>query len=173
MEAVESHPRRVENLVGALASVVTDRVSAKAETLIGMGGEAPAAIVQIGTIPGLTITQLGTSLGLTHSATVRVVAKLEAEKLVKKARGEDAREVRVTLSASGERAMKKILGARESVLSSLLSTLTVEARQQFDGLLTSLLRTVAKDEDEATRICRMCDENCCRGGPGCPVTTYA
>jgi DNA-binding MarR family transcriptional regulator len=173
MDVIDTHPRRLENLVGALSSVVTDRISAKAEDLIGMGGEAPAAIVQIGTVPGLTITQLGSSLGLTHSATVRVVAKLEAGKLVKKARGDDAREVRVTLTMTGERAMKKILGARENVLSTLLGTLTGEARQQFDTILTGLLRTVARDEDEAYRICRMCDENCCKGGPGCPVTTYA
>jgi DNA-binding MarR family transcriptional regulator len=173
MQTAETHPHRLENLMGALSVVISDRVNEKAETLIGMGGEAPAAVVQIGTLPGLTITSLGSALGLTHSATVRVVAKLEAEKLVKKARGEDAREVRVTLTTAGERSMKKILSARESVLSKLLSTLPMEARTQLDGLLTSLLRTVAGDEEEANRICRMCDENCCRGGPGCPVTSYA
>jgi MarR family transcriptional regulator, negative regulator of the multidrug operon emrRAB len=163
---------RLENLAGALSAAITDRVNDAAEKVAGMGGEAPAAIVQIGTMPNLTITTLGAALGLTHSATVRVVAKLERAKLVRKQRGEDAREVCVTLTASGERMMRKILGARDNVIGKIMKPLSVDERSGLTGLLETVLRRVAGDDDEAMRICRMCDENCCRG-EGCPVTTYS
>ncbi len=161
---------RLENLTGALSVAVTDRVNAAAEDIVGMGGEAPAAIVQIGTTPGLTITALGTSLGLTHSATVRVVAKLERNKLVRKVRGEDAREVCVSLSAPGEKMMTKVLTAREAVIAKILKPLDEAQRKTMTDLLVAVLQRVARDEDEAARVCRMCDEMCCRE-EGCPVTT--
>ena len=169
---MDTQLHRVENLAGAFSVAVTDRVNAAAEDIVGMGGEAPAAIIQIGTMPGLTITTLGTALGLTHSATVRVVAKLELHKLVRKARGDDAREVRVTLSPTGERMMKKLLAARDTALHKILKPLVLADRIELERLLELVLRRVPMDEDEAFRICRMCDESCCPQD-SCPVTTYA
>ncbi len=163
---------RLENLAGALSVAITDRVNAAAEEIVGMGGEAPAAIVQIGTTPGLTITALGSTLGLTHSATVRVVAKLERNKLVRKVRGEDAREVCVSLTASGEKMMNRVVAARETVIGKIMKPLAEEQRAAMTGLLVSVLNRVARDDEEAQRVCRMCDENCCRAD-GCPVTAYA
>jgi MarR family transcriptional regulator, negative regulator of the multidrug operon emrRAB len=162
---------RLENLAGALSVALTDRVNEAAEDIVGMGGEAPAAIVQIGTSPGLTITALGSALGLTHSATVRVVAKLERNKLVRKVRGEDAREVCVSLTASGEKLLARILTARETVIAKVMKPLDETQRGELTALLVSVLNRVARDDEEAQRVCRMCDEGCCRTD-GCPVTAY-
>jgi MarR family transcriptional regulator, negative regulator of the multidrug operon emrRAB len=148
---------RLENLIGALAVAITDRVNEAAEEIVGMGGEAPAAIVQIGTMPGLTITVLGSALGLTHSATVRVVAKLERSKLVKKVRGDDAREVCVSLSPSGEKLMGRILVARETVIAKLLKPLDKAQRVTLDELFTLVLARAPRDGADAERIARMCD----------------
>lgn len=163
---------RLENLAGALSVAISDRVNGAAEELVGMGGEAPAAIVQIGTNPGLTITALGSALGLTHSATVRVVAKLERSKLVRKVRGEDAREVCVSLSAAGEKMMNRILTARETVIAKIMKPLDEAQRGVLTDLLVAVLNRIARDDSEAERICRMCDEQCCKAD-GCPVTAYA
>jgi MarR family transcriptional regulator, negative regulator of the multidrug operon emrRAB len=162
---------RLENLAGALSVAISDRVHAAAEDMVGMGGEAPAAIIQIGTTPGLTITALGTSLGLTHSATVRVVAKLERAKLVRKVRGDDAREVCVSLSATGEKLMTRIAISRETVIAKVLKPLSDEQRAAMTLVLEAVLNKVARDEDDAQRICRMCDENGCHS-VGCPVTMH-
>jgi DNA-binding MarR family transcriptional regulator len=163
--------RRLENLTGALSVVLTDRINATAEEIVGMGGEAPAAIVQIGTMPNLTITMLGLALGLTHSATVRVVAKLEKARFVKKSRGEDAREVYVSLTPQGEKIMRKTLAARDAILAKCLRPLSDEQREALEGILDLVLRNAPSDEDDAVRICRMCDERCCPQDR-CPVTTY-
>jgi MarR family transcriptional regulator, negative regulator of the multidrug operon emrRAB len=162
---------RLENLAGALSVAISDRVNAAAEDLVGMGGESPAAIVQVGTSPGLTITALGSALGLTHSATVRVVAKLERAKLVRKVRGEDAREVCVSLSAAGEKLLAKIATAREAVIAKVMKPLDDHQRGALTDLLVSVLNKVARDEEDGERICRMCDEGCCKQD-GCPVTSH-
>jgi MarR family transcriptional regulator, negative regulator of the multidrug operon emrRAB len=162
---------RLENMAGALSVAISDRVHAAAEDLVGMGGEAPAAIVQVGTSPGLTITTLGGALGLTHSATVRVVAKLERAKLVRKVRGDDAREVCVSLTAAGEKLQGKIAAAREAVIAKVLKPLDETQRTTLTELLVSVLNKVAKDEGDGERICRMCDEGGCKQD-GCPVTSH-
>jgi MarR family transcriptional regulator, negative regulator of the multidrug operon emrRAB len=159
---------RLENMTGALSLAVTDRVNAAAIDQLGMGGEAPAAIVQIGSNPGLTITALGATLGLTHSATVRVVSKLERSKYARKARGDDAREVCVTLTPSGEKLLGRILTARETVIAKILKPLDEAQRKTFAELLTLILDRAPRDEADAQRICRMCDTQAC-GSETCPV----
>ena len=61
------------NLLGALSLAVTDRVAAALEAKLGVGANAGPALLSIGTRQGESIDELSRVLGLTHSATVRIV----------------------------------------------------------------------------------------------------
>lgn len=163
---------RIENFVGALAIAVGDRIESVGRSHAGFGGEAPAAIVQIGTTPGLTIQALSSMLSLTHSATTRLIAKLAAEGIVIKSAGHDAREIRLGLTCKGEAIKTGILKARQGEISTLVRVLPEEAQQALGHLLERMLAAAPSDEAEAMRICRLCDEQACPQDH-CPITTEA
>ncbi len=161
---------RLQNFLGALATAVTDRLGAANERLAEFGGEAAAAVVQIGTVPNLTILMLSKALGLSHSATTRVVSKLALRGLVLKADGRDGREVALKLTDEGTALMERILVSRTAALSEFLSVLTKEEQLRLEDAFARMLGNAPRDEAEALRICRLCDERACPQDI-CPVTT--
>src|ERR687888_1188464 len=92
---------RDANLLGSLSLAVADRMRAATEDVARRSGSGPAALAALSThLDGQGINALAGSLGLTHSAAVRLVDRLEASGLVKRARGADGRAVSVMLTAS-------------------------------------------------------------------------
>src|SRR5918999_5994664 len=70
---------REGNLLGAVSLAVSDRVRAACERGASQGGSAPAALVSLaGYLDGSPIDAVRGPLGLTHSATVRLVDRLVA-----------------------------------------------------------------------------------------------
>ena len=77
---------RLTNLVGAWSLAVADRVTAAAAAAAGRGGQAPAALVALHEFAdGSTIDHLRQVLGISHSATVRLIDGLDADGQVKRA----------------------------------------------------------------------------------------
>ncbi|MGH2804762.1 MAG: hypothetical protein ACRDL4_17210, partial [Thermoleophilaceae bacterium] len=100
--AADRQSARHANLLGAVALAVGDRLRAAAESGSGEGGSAPAALVSLaGYLDGGPIDSLRDPLGLTHSATVRVVDRLVAGGLARRRPGSDRRTVSVALTAAG------------------------------------------------------------------------
>lgn len=157
------------NLLGALGVAVADRIQEGAEQVAGHGGQAAAALVSIGMLPGLTIGDLAGVIGLTHPGTVRLVDRLVQEDLVWKAPAEnDARALALKLTPLGKQRRRDILAQRAKHLQPLLEAFNPAERRQFDALLRKLLGSLTITRRQAYTICRYCDAGPCFRND-CPV----
>ena len=152
---------RVQNLLGALSVGIGDRIQAAASEGVGYAGETAAAIVQIGTTPRMSIEELSDTLMLSHSAVVRLIAKLTALDLVERVSGEDRREVRLVLTRTGKTTVKGIMASRVAILSSLTDALPNKDVAALGQFLELMLERIAHSHKEAVHICRYCDEDAC------------
>jgi MarR family transcriptional regulator, negative regulator of the multidrug operon emrRAB len=168
-------PARDANLLGSLSLAVADRMRIAAEEAAGRSGSAPAALAALSThLDGQAVDALAKSVGLTHSATVRLVDRLEASGLVKRAPGADGRSVSVTLTASGRELGREIISARERALGDVLEGLRPSERRALASACETLLGSLTKSRADARRICRLCDPDACGHFEGrCPVTLAA
>ncbi len=170
----ESHAREA-NLLGAVALAVADRVRAAADRGAGLGGSAPAALVSLaGYLDGSPIDSVRGPLGLTHSATVRVVDRLVDAGLARRREGADRRSVSVELTRAGHNAAAEAARARAGALEEALAGLDPAERAELARLHEKLLATLTDGRASAGRICRLCDSHACGHWQGrCPVTRAA
>jgi DNA-binding MarR family transcriptional regulator len=176
-----SSRQHAANTLGALSLVVADRMNASVEPIAALGPSAPAALAALHEfLDGGSVTQLSSVLGLTHSGTVRLVDRLEAEGLVERVGAQDGRAVSVVLTRSGRRTALGIREARETSLMSALSALTSDQVDLLAAALDTMLTTIthARLEERATGghdrrqpwMCRLCDFAACGRSEGsCPV----
>ncbi len=172
---------RLTNVVGAWTLAVADAVTAAAATAAGRGGQAPAALVSLHEFAaGSTIDQLRQVLGISHSATVRLVDGLVADGHVTRTdHTDDRRSVALTLTAAGRLTARRILAARREALQGPLEGLSEQERRslmQLAEALTGQLVDLKLDErarGNAQRsgwLCRLCDFDACGRPDGlCPA----
>jgi MarR family transcriptional regulator, negative regulator of the multidrug operon emrRAB len=174
-EAGAADPPREANLLGAVSLAVADRIRAAAERGAAQGGSAPAALVSLaGYLDGSPIDSVRGPLGLTHSATVRVVDRLVAAGLARRREGADRRSVAVELTPAGHRAAAEALRARAQALEEALAALDADERAQLAHLHGKVLATLTDGRAAAGNICRLCDPHACGHEEGrCPVTQAA
>ena len=159
---------RTANLLGALALALTDRLVGETEMRASHGAAAPAALVGIGVAPGCSIDILARIIGLTHSATVRLVDRLAADGLVERRSGADGRAVALYLTRRGHARRRAILKGREKVLAEALSPLSADEKAILTAQMETLLGTFTRGRQHADHICRLCDEDVCPQ-ERCPV----
>ncbi|MEO1046347.1 MAG: MarR family transcriptional regulator [Pseudomonadota bacterium] len=163
---MDNRNKMLENLIGAFALTVTDKVQQAIATRFDKAGETPAALTAIGAAPGLTIGDLQPVLRLSQPGTVRLVDRLVADGLAEKRRGEDARQVLLYLTAKGKRLRRSLLDLRHEAIAELAQGLDATQRETLTGLLDRMLRdypTCAMDKYQA---CRLCDQDACKA---CPI----
>lgn len=172
---------RLANLLGAWSLAVSDRITAAAEAAAGRGGQAPAALVALDQFAeGSTIDELSAVLGLTHSATVRLVDALVADgRVARRRRRGDRRAVAIRLTPSGRGAARRIIRARGEAVREVLGGLTAAQRRALTamaGRLTGDLTALRLDERAAGEVpaggwlCRLCDFDACGRPEGrCPA----
>ena len=167
---------RAANIVGALALVLTDRMTEAAQAAAGSsvsGAVALSALEQI--LRELRIDVLRQVLGLTHSGAVRLVDRLEQAGLAERGPGQDGRSTTVLLTAPGRRAAAAVTEARAAALGDALAALDAAEQRQLGRppeqfrdrrVLVGLKRGAG-----ATRwTCRLCDTTACGRAAGrCPV----
>jgi MarR family transcriptional regulator, negative regulator of the multidrug operon emrRAB len=152
---------RLENLLGALALSLADQVRERAEAVAGAGPSGPAALLAIYRRPHQPIEALRRAIGLSHSATVRLVDRLEADGLVSRRPAADGREVSLALTPKGRRRVLRIEQERRSVLTRSLAGLSAAERRGLEALVARLLRNQAIMRDDPTPICRLCELAVC------------
>ena len=139
-----SHDERLLNLLGALSVALADRIAAATEEAVGESATAVAALVSAAQFPGTSIEELRHTLGLSHSAAVRVIDRLAARGLVTRRTAPRGPAVALFATAAGERLATRVLdirrnvvreiagdglsGALEPALSAMLARLTVDPR---------------------------------------------
>jgi len=148
--------------------LICDSVLAAAAEEAGRGGAAAAALTVLAQEPGCGIEQLRLPLGLSQSATVRVVDALQADGLARRGPGRDARSIRVELTEAGRAAAEAVLARRAGVVETGLGALSAAERATLAGLLEKLLAELTTDSAHAERVCRLCDWSSCPD-PVCPV----
>ena len=159
---------RTANLLGALALALADTVRHETETRAELGAAGPAALVTIGIDPGESIHMLAAVLGLSHSATVRLVDRLVADGLVERRAGADGRTLALYLTRSGIDRRHLVLDGRRRRLSEALGSLTPDEKTALTPMLEKILASLTQGRQHADHICRLCDEDCCPGDT-CPV----
>lgn len=159
---------RTANLLGALAGAVVDRLQERLKRHPNQTDSAAAALHLLALHEGCSNTMLAQALKLSHSATVRLVDKLEAEKLVTSRPGPDRRAVSLSLTAAGRARTRETLEDRCVALESLLDALSPEQQRQLEGIAETLLSALTTTPLEGAHICRLCDEVACPPAR-CPV----
>jgi len=155
---------RLLNMLGALAVGLADRIAAATEETLAESATTVAALVTIAQYPCSSIEQLRHALGLSHSATVRVVDRLAARGLVTRGAAERGPAVALVPTAPGTRLAAQVLGVRRRVLREVAGELPADLREALETLLDRL--TV--DPEAGHRICRLCDVATCPQDR-CPV----
>jgi DNA-binding MarR family transcriptional regulator len=191
MSSSSSSPRadpelvRLANLLGAWSLAVSDQVTAAAAAAAGRGGQAPAALVSLDQFAeGSTIEQLSGVLGLTHSATVRLVDALVADgHAVRRRRRGDGRAVAIVLTRSGRAAAQRVTRARRRAVQDMLGGLSGAQRRALTAMAERLTGDVAAlrleqraagDLPAGGWLCRLCDfEACGRPAGRCPAAARA
>lgn len=156
------------NNLGAVALGVGDGVTTAMTGASGADAASTSALVTMLARPGTSVADVGTTLGITHSGAVRVVARLGAAGLVVRGPGKDGRTAGLGLSASGDVVAKRALRARQQFLHDLVAGIDEEDRSVLWRVLETLASGLARSLGEARHVCRLCAHEICRGSD-CPV----
>ncbi|HXB80902.1 MAG TPA: MarR family transcriptional regulator [Bradyrhizobium sp.] len=154
---------RTANLLGALAGEIADRIEREGKLHPNETSSATAALNVIGFYEGCSNGALSRALGLSHTATVRLVDKLELSGLVRSERGADKRAVALRLTRHGRERARAVIHDRCLRLGDLIEVLTPRQRRQLDDIAEALLKSMVKAAQDADHICRLCD------GAACPT----
>jgi MarR family transcriptional regulator, negative regulator of the multidrug operon emrRAB len=165
---------RLQNVFGAMSLACVDKMEQAFAVRGGRGPSATAALVKIGTSPGLSIEQLRRMLALSHSATVRLVDQLAAEELVLRtgSAGGDKRARALALTPAGETAFHESLAARRAVLARATGGLSIEEKRLLAALVDKILPSLVDAGDDSEVVCRVCDENVCVPAH-CPISHHS
>ena len=166
---------REENLLGSFSLAVVDRMLAASAQQAGGGGEAAAGLVATATfLEGGSVEELSRALGLTHSAAVRLVDRLEERGEVERKPGGDRRSLSVVATPRGAERAERIRSARGEVLGEMLGRLTPAESRRLAALHAKLLDGLVDSGAVPANVCRLCDAGSCGHYEGrCPVTTAA
>ncbi|WP_407050942.1 MarR family winged helix-turn-helix transcriptional regulator [Methyloraptor flagellatus] len=152
---------RTANLLGALALEVTQRAEQSAKRHPNETLSSSAALNVIGFYDGCSNNTLAQALGLSHTATVRLVDKLEAAGLVTSETGTDRRSVALKLTTSGRERARDIVAERCRQICDVLDMLPEADLQHLERITETLLRGMVDAAGDADHICRLCDETVC------------
>lgn len=148
------------NKFAALSLAVTDA------TLAGDTALAPTAVAALITAannPPASIGEMAAIVGLTHSATVRLIDRLETDGLLRRRR-RVGREVQVEITPAGRRRADGLQDRRLAESNDFLAALSVEERELLSRLVDRMLCSYATKGHDRRRLCRMCARaycNCC------------
>lgn len=160
--------RRTENLLGALAVLVSDELNSPSCPPALAGATARAMLNAIGQYPDSSIEVLREAVALSHPAAVRTVSGLVDAGLVEKKAGSDKRSVALALTPSGRREASRLRMVRKRLLERIVGRLDTDERNVFEGLLIKILWNETRDASHAMQLCRFCDDKPCLKA-GCPV----
>ncbi len=156
------------NRLAAFATLLHDAIHAETDDL---SASAVAALLTLRQSGPMAIQDIARIVGLTHSATVRLVDRLEKDWLVRRL-GRKGREVRVEVTARGRRRAGQFQDRRIAAAENLLAVLDEDERAVFARTLDKLLEVSVAGREGAEHICRACDRDGCRA-EDCPVDAAA
>jgi DNA-binding MarR family transcriptional regulator len=162
---------RLENLLGAQALALTDRLlAATSGPADGTSASERAALVTLLAHPDHPVSWLGGVLGLTSSGITRLIDRLVAVGWVTRDPGLDARSRRVRLTGTGRDRARNVLEARRAVMAAAVGALSGRDRAELERLLDVIVKGLAETRQSAMQVCRLCDRSACAAdGRECPL----
>jgi DNA-binding MarR family transcriptional regulator len=161
---------RTENLFGAAALAVAERILDAGSAGAGVSPSGAAALVVLNAQPGIGGTELARRLGLSQPGGTRLAEVLVQQGLVERQPGADGRAVSLRLTVAGRRRAARVLSARQKVMEELLSDVAEADRVAFERVLARVLGRLTATASSPYYLCRLCDEaSCTRDGRDCPV----
>jgi MarR family transcriptional repressor of emrRAB len=157
---------RLLNLLGALSVALADRIASATEQAVGESATAVAALVSAAQFPGTSIEELRHTLGLSHSASVRVVDRLAARGLIERRPGARGPAVALFATAAGERVATRVLDVRRDVVRAVAGD---ALPGDLETALGAMLARLTVDPAAGDRACRLCDVGACPDDR-CPVS---
>ncbi|CAN5759153.1 MarR family transcriptional regulator [soil metagenome] len=161
---------RLENLLGAQALALSDRLHAAGSEAVARSGSECAALVTLVAHPDRSVSWLGGVLGLTSSGITRLVDRLVAAGWVTRTPGVDARSRRLRLTRAGRRRARAVLDARGTAMADAIGALSEHDRGELERLLGVIVAGLAQTRLPALQVCRLCDRAACSAdGRDCPL----
>ena len=154
--------------LGAFADELSFAMDRAVAAATGLRGEASAALTALLNSPRLSVKQLARFLGMASPSAVQLVSRLEADGLLARRPGPDARTRALVLTAAGRRAATRVLQARGEVISQRIDELSGRQRSELHGVLITLLGSLRRLDVDLDHLCRRCDESVCTPEV-CPV----
>jgi MarR family transcriptional regulator, negative regulator of the multidrug operon emrRAB len=173
---------RLDNLLASLSLNLAEEGQHALERASGLTGSATTALLALEEfLDGAHVGRLAAVLGLTHSGAVRVVTQLERDGLAERHEGADRRRVEVRLTTKGRKRSRQARAARDEVLSSASSGLTVDEGRALEALLDKVVSARVASRVECRQAkdigawwCRTCDFTACGRPEGrCPAQLTA
>jgi DNA-binding MarR family transcriptional regulator len=155
----------MENVLTAWTVSLHDQLSAVAEGL-GLGVRDIAALTLVASHPDVPVDWLRTRVGLSQPGTVRLVDRLSAAGLVRRA-SREGRSVRLAVTPAGQDVLRRWNRQRGQAVERLTTGLTAGEQAELTRLLAQTLSTPDRPRAEADQTCRTCDWPAC--GDDCPV----
>jgi len=149
---------RLLNLLGALSVALADRIEAATQEVVDESATAVAALATVAQFPGTSIEALRRSLGLSHSAAVRVVDRLAARGLVERRPGVRGPAVALVATAAGAKLATRVLTIRRDVVRVVAGDALTE---HLEPALSAMLARLTIDPHTGDRVCRLCDVGAC------------
>jgi len=161
---------RIANILPAFALALCDKIGEAMRMDSGRSPMAIASLVQLRTEPGLSTDRLRSMIGLSHSATVRIIDQLEREGLVSRRRQAtgDARVSTLDLTDAGLAEAEHILAARKRIALGIVETLSRAEIGALESIISKTVGLVVRSGLDQDVVCRLCDLNECPQDR-CPV----
>ena len=156
-----SNSLRLANFLATVSQAVMGRVDQQLLQHPNQTSSSLAALNVIGMYEGCSNTALGKAIGLSHTATVRLVDKLENQGLVVSTPGLDRRSVQFALTESGTAYVRELLTARCVAAGELLTLLDDNEQGQLNDIMEKLLSRMAGKPTGRGELCRLCDQVAC------------
>ncbi len=160
-------PDNVANLLGALATMVSDGVTGAVAVPPEVLGDQ-TALALLAKYPDCSIQDLRDPLGLSHSGCVRLVDRLVAAGHVERREAPDGRAVALRLTRHGRAVVAANVVRRADNLRELVSSLGDHERDVLGHLASRLLAGGTPTPRAAGKTCRLCDYAACIE---CPMRT--
>jgi MarR family transcriptional repressor of emrRAB len=181
---VDDRDVRLANLLGAVATGLTDNDRQVASDVADLDGRAAAALAALlDFAPSGTVHKLSQAVGLTHAGGVRLVNRLVRAGYVERKPGGDARSISIELTSRGRSKARQIRKHRHTAITAAMAGLTEDQREHLttacELVITNLTNQRLSQRAGGTRpaggaLCRMCDFHACGRPEGrCPAATAA
>lgn len=179
-----SRDDRLGNLLGVVATGLTDAVDDAVLDDLELDGRAAAALVALlDFAPSGPVRMLSQVVGLTHSGAVRLVNRLVTAGYAQRGPGGDSRSVTVTLTPKGRAAARLVREHRQRAITAALTGLTRQQRDQLTAACELVIANLTRERlarrargqpPAGGALCRMCDFTACGRPAGrCPAAAIS